>query len=76
MGKTFSGLLAARRRVKELETQVVNLERELAEVRAGEGAEIPEFQVYGIQRHHFVNKPEGLGIESIEIDNNLVLNGW
>ena len=84
MGRTFSELLSAKRRVKELDALVADLERQLAEARAeapaeapaGERIEIPEFQVYGIQRHYFVNKLEGLGIEPIEIDNNLILNGW
>ncbi len=76
MGRTFSELLAAKRRVKELDALVADLERQLAEAPAGERIEIPEFQVYGIQQHYFVNKLEGLGIEPIEIDNNLILNGW
>ena len=55
-------LLAAKRRVKVLDALVGDLERQLTEARAEERVEISEFQVYGIQRHHFVNKLEGLGI--------------
>lgn len=76
MGRTFSELLTAKRRVRELEALVADLERQLAEARTGERVEIPEFQAYGIQRHHFVNKLEALGIEPIDIDSNLILNGW
>ena len=58
-------LLVAKRRVKELEALVADLERQLAEAPAGERIEIPEFQVYGIQRHYFINKLEGLVVEPI-----------
>lgn len=76
MGKAFSELLSAKRRAKKLEALVDDLERQLAVAQGEQPVAIPELQSYSIQRNHFVNKLQELGIEPIEIDSDLILNGW
>lgn len=90
MCKSFKTLLEAKREVKSLKKQLeecqtenTGLEEQLGECQTRNGEleaeltpEIPSFQKWKIQRSYFVQKVGDLDIEPIELDDNLVLNGW
>ena len=90
MCKSFKELLEAKREVKrlteqlgecqtkndELEEQLEGCQTKTAELEAELNPEIPSFQKWRVQRSYFVQKLQDLGIEPIELDDNLVLNGW